>query len=325
MSTSKQLHVVRLATAVCLLLLLNGALAQTTAPVQSPSQPIRMSLIATDGFHRAVEDLHQEELKLIEGGQSRQITFFAKDDRPLRYTIVLDTSGSFRSLLPACLSVVKALIENNRPSDETMLVSFVGRDQIRTEQDFTTDKSKLLDSLKGIRVQGGQTAVIDAVHIAVDATATAKANSADARQVVILISDGEDRWSYYTQDQLLKLLRDKDVQIFIIGIVAHLDKDGGLIRRSPREKAEKLLISLAEETGGQVFFPKDLAGLSEAAQQINRHLGSQYIIGFDRQNKPGEKGFHKIKASIVRPGAERLVAITRPGYWAGPREPAQKD
>lgn len=323
MRTSTQLGAIRLAATVCFMLPLSDTFGQTESPFQTPPQPIRMSLIATDRFKRAVDDLRQEEIQLIEDDQPRQITFFARDDRPVHYTIALDTSGSFRFLLPYCLNVVRALIENNRPNDETMLISFVSSDQIDKVHDFTADKSKLLDSLKLIRVTGGQTAVIDAVHISVEATAAYKA-SADVRRIVILISDGEDRRSFYTQDQMLKLLREKDVQIFIIGIVGQLSNEG-LTRPSPREKADKLLNRLAEETGGQVFLPKDLPELAQAAQQINKHLGSQYIIGFERENKPGEKGFRKVKVSIVRAGAEKLVAITRPGYWAGPREPARKD
>jgi Ca-activated chloride channel homolog len=323
--STRRLHAIHLTTAICILLPLQGALGQSPAPVQSPPQPIRMGLIATDQFQRPLEDLRQEEIQVTEDGQPRQLTFFARDNKPLRYTIALDTSGSFKSLLPTCLSLVRAFIENNRPNDETMIVTFVGSNNIVTVHDFTTDKSKLLDSLKLIYVQGGQTAVIDAVHLSVAATASNETDTADVRRVVLLISDGEDRSSFYTQDQLLKLLREKDVQIFIIGIVAQLEKETNFIRQSPREKAKNFLISLAQETGGQVFFPKTLGELKEAAQQVNKNLDSQYVIGFERQNKPGEKGFRKVKVSITRAGAEKLVAITRPGYWAGPREPARKD
>jgi hypothetical protein len=125
MNTS-QAHAPRLAAAICILLPLLGALGQTAAPLQTPPQPIRMGLIVTDQFQRGVEDLRQEEIQVSDDVQPRQITFFARDVRQLRYTIALDVSGSFKSLLPTCLSVVRGLIENNRPNDETMIVTFVG-------------------------------------------------------------------------------------------------------------------------------------------------------------------------------------------------------
>jgi Ca-activated chloride channel family protein len=230
-----------------------------------------MNLIVSDSSNRSVEDIRQEDVQLTEDSEARKITFFARDERPLRYAIALDSSGSFRSLLPGCLAVARALIENNRPNDETMIVSFVSSDKIDKLHDFTTDKAKLLDSLNLVRIEGGQTAVVDAVHAAVEATATRSAINADARRAVVLLTDGEDRNSFYSSDQLMKLLREKDVQMFVIGIVTQLDKEGGFIRKSARERGENLLNSLAQETGGQVFFPKDLKELAEAAQQINKH------------------------------------------------------
>jgi Ca-activated chloride channel family protein len=322
MRTARQVLVIHLSAVVCLLGLQVKSAGQTEASPSTQTQQVRMSLIATDRSQRPIQDLRVEEIQLSDDGKPRPITFFAKDERPLRYTIALDTSGSLRRLLPTCISVASALIQNNRINDETMLVRFVSSDRIEPVQDFTTDKSKLLDSLKLMRVAGGQTAVVDAVHLSVQATASRKGD-ADVRRVLVLISDGEDRASYYSQDNLLQLLREKDVQIFAIGVVGQLDDEGGMIRRSPREKAEKLLRSLAEETGGQAFFADDLTELVEAAKHVNTNLASQYIIGFERQNQPGEKGFRKIKASIVRP-SENLIAITRPSYWVGLHEPDSK-
>jgi Ca-activated chloride channel family protein len=320
MRTAIQLLVIHLSAAVCLLALQVDAIGQTEASPATQTQQVRMSLIVTDRSQRRIQDLRAEEIQLTDDGQPRPITFFAKDERPLRYTIALDTSGSLHRLLPTCISIASALIQNNRANDETMLIRFVSSDKIETVHDFTTDKSKLLDSLKLMRAEGGQTAIIDAVHLSVQATASQKGDGTESRRVLVLISDGEDRASYYTEDHLVKLLREKDVQIFIIGVMSQLSKEEGLIRLSPRAKAEKLLKRLAEETGGQVFFAEDLPQLVEAAKHVNTNLDSQYIIGFERQNKPGEKGFRKVKISIARP-PEKLVAITRPSYWIGPKEP----
>jgi Ca-activated chloride channel family protein len=320
MRTRIKLPAIQLAAIVCLSLLHIDAAGQTEVSPAPQTQQVRMSLIVTDRSQRPIQDLRAEEIQLTDDGQPRAIAFFAKDERPLRYTIALDTSGSLHRLLPTCISIASALIQNNRANDETMLIRFVSSDKIETVHDFTTDKSKLLDSLKLIRAEGGQTAIVDAVHLSIQATASYKGDSAEARRVLVLISDGEDRASYYTEDQLVKLLREKDVQIFIIGVMGQLSKEEGLIRLSPRAKAEKLLKRLAEETGGLVFFAEDLPQLVEAAKHVNTNLDSQYIIGFERQNKPGEKGFRKVKASIARP-PEKLIAITRPSYWVGPREP----
>ena len=323
MRTAVQLLAIPLSVVVCLLGLEVESVGQTEASPVTQSQQVRMSLIVTDRSKRPIQDLRAEEIQLTDDGQPRPITFFAKDERPLRYTIALDTSGSLRRLLPTCISIASALIQNNRVNDETMIVRFVSSDKIEPVQDFTSDKSKLIDSLKLMRVEGGQTAVVDAVHLSVQATASRKGDNADVRRVLVLISDGEDRASYYSQDNLLQLLREKDVQIFALGVVGQLDNEGGMIRATPRDRAEKLLNRLAEETGGQAFFADDLAELVDAAKHVNTNLALQYIIGFERHNQPGEKGFRKIKASIVRP-SEKLIAIMRPSYWVGPIEPDSK-
>lgn len=293
--------------------------------VSSEPQQFRMSLIVTDRrTNRSVENVRQENIQITEDGQPLAISFFEKDERPVRCVVAIDTSGSFRPLLQAGINVAKALIANKRADDEMMVAAFVGSNRIETVQTFTTDSSVLLESLKPLVPGGGQSAVIDAVYLAVTAAAERQAGNPGVRPVVVLITDGEDRLSFYTQDQLKKLLRGHDVQIFTVGLVVRLDKEPGVIRRSPRERAEKLLVDLAEETGGRVFFPNNDKELSEATAQIFLDLRLQYLLGFKREVKPGEKGFRKVKASVVNdPQAKNLVAITRRGYLVGPKEPAK--
>src|SRR5207244_4218535 len=121
-------------------------------------------------------------------------------------------------------------------------------DKIHREQDFTPDKAVLLKSFDSVRaiaeIEDGQSAVIDAIYLAAEHTAEYRRTDQDHRRALVFISDGEDRRSYYKLDALVNLLRENDVQIFVIGIVKELSKEGGFIRSSPRENAEKLLTRL---------------------------------------------------------------------------------
>lgn len=310
-----------LAVVAWLLLLQIDFAGQTGVPIPTQPQQIRMSLIVTDRSNRSVEDVRQEDIQITEDGQPLKVSFFGKDGRPFRCVVAVDASGSFQSHLLAGVNVTKAIIGTKKPDDEMMIVKFVSHDKIETVQDFTPNGPLLLDSLKFLTLEGGQTAVIDAVYLAVTAAAERQANNPVVRGAVILITDGEDRSSFYTSDQLVKLLRGNDVQIFVIGIMLHLDKERGVTRPSSREKAQKLLLKLGEESGGRVFFPKNDAELTEATKQIFLDLNSQYLIGFNRQPKAGENGFRKVKISVVNdPRSKDLVTITRPGYLVGPRE-----
>jgi Ca-activated chloride channel family protein len=213
------------------------------------------------------------------------------------------------------IEVAKVLISANQPEDETFVESFVSSATIETNQEFTSDKAKLSAALDSLYIRVGQSAVIDAVYLAVKHTAEYRGGPTERRRAVVLFTDGEDRASYYGTDQLVKLLREKDVQVFIVGIVNLLAKDGGLIRKSPREAAERLLNRIADESGGRVFFPRDVKELSEATAQIAHDLHFQYLVGFERQGKPREQGFRKVKVKIAdAPGREKLKVITRPGY-----------
>lgn len=321
MRISAQRLTIVLATFACLLLLNVDSLGQKEAPAQTQPQQVRMTLVVTDRSNHIVEKVRQQDIQVSEDGLALKVTSLTNDQRPLRYAIALDTSGSFKFLLGPSILVAKTLIENKAPNDEVMLMRFASSDKIERVQDFTADRSSLLNSLKLLKTEGGQSAVVDAIYLAVDGTAEYQPDNSDVRRAVVLFSDGEDRVSFYTQDQLFKLLRDKDVQIFVIGMLTQLSKEGGFIRRPPREKAEKLLRRVAQETGGRVFFPNNGQELAEAMEEVYRSLNSQLLVEFERQTKPGEKGYRKINVSVGRSSnAEKLVAVTRPGYLVGPKE-----
>ena len=297
----------------CLLLPANRPQAQEAQP--SPAQSVKLTMIVTDDKGHSVDDVRQEEIQLVEEKRLQTISLFAKDVRPVDYALVVDTSGSFRFLLPQVVQAAKSLVNGNQPEDETFIESFVNSAHIETPQEFTADKSRLSAALDSLYVRGGQSAVIDGVYLAVKHTAEYKRGPAGRRRAVVLFTDGEDRASFHDEDQLVKLLRENDVQVFIVGITRELDKEGGLIRKSPRDAAEGLLKRIAEESGGRVFFTRDTKETSEAIEQIAHDLHFQYLLGFERPGKPGEKGFRELKVKLTNvPARKQLTVITRPGY-----------
>ena len=290
------------------------------------TQTVKLGMIAIDDSKHSVEDVKQEDIEIVEEGVPQKVSLFARDERPIQYVIVVDNSGSFRSVLQSTLQAVVTLLENNRPDDETMLVRFISSDRIETVEKFTSDKSKLLAGLKTLRPEGGQTAFIDALYLSTKAVVEYRLNDPGVRRVLVVVSDGEERSSFYSANTLNNLLREQDVQVFIIGVVKQLSGDGGLIRPSPRVTAENRLKQLTEETGGRVFFPKTGKELEDAASEIAHDLHSQYLVGFERQTDPGEKGFRKLKVRLA-PTSQRkeLRFVTRPGYWLNIQHPLPAD
>jgi Ca-activated chloride channel family protein len=113
-------------------------------------------------------------------------------------------------------------------------------------------------------------------------------------------------------------LREEDVQIFVIGFVNELDKEAGLIRKSPRDKAVNLINRLASETGGRAFFPESISQLPEIANEIIRDLRTQYVIAYNPTNKAQDGTYRAIKVSVDQPrgDSDKRIALTRTGRLA---------
>jgi Ca-activated chloride channel family protein len=173
-------------------------------------------------------------------------------------------------------------------------------------------------------LEGGQSAVIDALYLTAQYVDEYNKSNEGRRKVAVIITDGEDRSSYYKQEQLLKLVRENGVQVFVLGLVVDLDQQVGFYKTSPRHKAEQLLTSVAKESGGRVFFPKDKKEMVEAAAQIILDLRAQFRIKYQAA-KADKKGFREVEVKYVSAqGDEKRNLVTPSGYFVGPRTPPNK-
>lgn len=292
---------------------------------------VQLHVRVIDRNNRPINNVPQAEFQVFEDGVKQPIEYFTREEVPISYGLAVDTSGSLRTQLPTVLEAGKTIINANRPGDETFLVRFVGRDNTETVQDFTANKEALGDALDNMYTEGGQSAVVDAVYLSAEHVAEyRKGNESDRRRrALIVITDGEDRNSYYNQEQLFARLREEDVQIFVIGFVNELDKEAGFIRKSPRDKAVNLINKLASETGGRAFFPESLSEMPQIANEIIRDLRTQYVIAYNPTNKTQDGTFRTIKVTVDQPsGSDKRIALTRNGRLArregatsGPKPP----
>jgi Ca-activated chloride channel family protein len=291
--------------------------------VRVNTNEVKLQVRVIDRENRPINNINREEFRVFENGEPQTVVYFSKEEVPISYGLVIDNSGSMRTQLPKVMEAGKTIVNNNRPGDETFLVRFVDSDMIETVQDFTSSQNDLLDAIESLYTQGGQTAVLDAVYVTAERVARyKKGNSLDdrRRRALILVTDGEDRDSFYKQEQLFAALRENDVQIYIIGFVGELDKEGGIIKKSPREKSVNLINRLAKETGGRAFFPNSLSELPQIAQEITRDMRTQYVIGYNPSNKARDGSYRAVKVTVAdSSGKEKRIALTRAGYNA-PRD-----
>jgi Ca-activated chloride channel homolog len=280
---------------------------------------VQLHVRVIDRNNRPINNVGQNEFRVFEDGVPQPIESFTREEVPISYGLAVDTSGSLRSQLPTVIEAGKSIINSNKPGDETFLVRFISSDKIETVQDFTANKELLADGLDSFYVEGGQTAIIDAVYLSAEHVSEyRKGDDGDRRRrALIVITDGEDRNSFYKQEQLFARLREDDVQIFVIGFVNELDKEAGFIRKSPREKAINLINKLAEETGGRAFFPDSVAELPQIANEIIRDLRTQYVIAYNPTNKTQDGSYRTIKVTVDQPsGGDKRIALTRNGRLA---------
>jgi Ca-activated chloride channel family protein len=281
---------------------------------------VNLNVRVVDRNNRPVAKLQQSDFQILEDKVPQAIEFFSQSEVPTNYALVIDNSGSLRFQLEKVIEASKIIVNTNKPEDETGVVRFVSSDKIEILQDFTTDKSELFDALDNMYIEGGQTAIIDAIYLAaerVDEYERSKNTNDRKRRALILVSDGEDRNSFYKEEQLFELLRESDVQIYAIGFVNDLDKEGSFIRKSPQKKAKNFLTRLATETGGKSYFPNALSELNGIARDIASELRTQYSIGYIPTNDRKDGKFRNIKV-VVKDGPknEKRIAITKTGRIA---------
>lgn len=288
--------------------------------IKIDTELVNLDVRVIDRNNRPVNTLAEKDFKVYEDGVVQQIDFFSKSEVPTNYGLVIDNSGSLRQQLDKVIEAGKVFVNSNRPDDETMIIRFVGRDKIEIEQPFTANKTDLNDSLDNLFIEGGQTAVRDAVYLAVeniDEYERGKAFEDKKRRALILVTDGEDRNSYYNDKQLFELLRESEVQIYVIGFIDDLSKEGGFISKSPQAKAKEFLEKLAAETGGKAYFPKSAAELPNLAREISSELRTQYSIGYIPSNDRRDGTYRAIKVSVADgPNAQKRIAVTRAGRKA---------
>jgi Ca-activated chloride channel homolog len=280
---------------------------------------VQLHVRVIDRNNKPINNVGQNEFHIFEDGVPQTIESFTREEVPISYGLAVDTSGSLRSQLQSVVDAGKTIINSNKTGDETFLVRFISSDKIETVQDFTANKELLMDGLDSFYVEGGQTAIIDAVYLSAEHVSEyRKGDEGDRRRrALIVITDGEDRNSFYKQEQLFARLREEDVQIFVIGFVNELDKEAGLIRKSPREKAVNLINKLASETGGRAFFPDSVADLPQIANEIIRDLRTQYVLSYNPTNKTQDGSYRAIKVTVDQPAnSDKRIALTRTGRLA---------
>lgn len=243
---------------------------------------IKTNLLVLDTNNKYVDDIKQEDLKIFEDGIEQKITSFTKKEPILNLGLVVDSTGSMRLQLDGIIGFSQILTKNLEEKDEAFLVRFVSSDKVTLLRDWTSDKSLLNRALDSIFIEGGQSAVIDGLYLATEQILKRAKDNSSSRFALVLISDCEDRDSFYTKTKLFEKLEGIDIQIFVLALTQDLDK-------GTREKSELFANELALRTGGTVYFPTSKENikkpLMENLKPLVNELRAQYRISYTSTNQ----------------------------------------
>ena len=277
-------------------------LHDTRIPVQVDM--VLVNVTVTDDWNRIVTGLEKENFAVMEGNQLQEVRHFSSEDAPISLGVIFDMSGSMAEKITKAREAVIEFFKTANPQDEFFMITFSDRPQLAS--DFTTS----VDDIQGkliFTVPQGRTALLDAIYMGV-----AKMKDAhNSKKALLIISDGGDNHSRYTENEIKSMVKEADVQIYAIGIFT-------VNPTQPEEQAGPALLSaVTEVTGGRMFTLSNPNELADVATKIGIELRNQYVLGYRPTNKTRDGRWRKIKVKLIPPrGLPHLNVYAKTGYYA---------
>ena len=266
-----------------------------------PGSRIRMNVdmvlvpvTVTDPMNRLVTGLEPEDFLVVENGNQQTIRTFASEDAPVSIGIIFDLSGSMTSKLTRARESIMQFIKTSNPEDEFFVIGFNDRPELI--EDFTSSVEDIQARLATVR-SGHRTALLDAIYFGVAKMKDAR----HERKALLVVSDGGDNSSRYTEGEVRSQVRESDTEIYSIGIFDPYAP-------TPEERnGPQLLDDLSEETGGRLFRVDDIAEMGDIAEKIS----------YRPRDLIRDGKWRKVKVKVNPPqGLPPLTVHARTGYYA---------
>jgi len=268
---------------------------------------VNVLFIATDKHGKFVRNLTQDDFHFLDDHKPVQsiVAFRRETDLPLKMGLLIDVSGSVRTRFDfeqdAATSFLMHIIRTG--FDKAFVMGFNGHQQLA--QDFTDDVLQLSNGVHALH-DGGGTALYDAIYKACHDKLLNEQSDRPTRKALIVVSDGDDNQSDYTQAQAIEMAQRAEVIIYAIST-----DDSGLILRG-----DKTLEKLADATGGRAFFPFKMKDIRNSFAAIEDELRSQYVVSYHPADFDADGRYRSIEISALK---KDLQVRARKGYYA-PRQ-----
>jgi Ca-activated chloride channel family protein len=286
---------------------LEGKKALSARPNERLRVDINLVLVpvtVTDPLNRLVTGLERQDFFVYENNALQKLKSFSAEDAPVSIGIIFDLSGSMTDKINRARNSILEFMRTANPQDEFFVIGFNDRPELI--MDFTSNVDNIESRLLTVK-PGHRTALLDAIYFGLNKMKQAK----NERKALLVVSDGGDNRSRYTESEVRAVVRESDVQIYSIGIFDQY---------APTREEQLgpiLLHDVSEETGGQLFRVDDLADMADIATKISAELRNQYVLGYKSDDAKRDGKWRKLKVKLVPPeGLPQLTVHARTGYYA---------
>ncbi|HTT24619.1 MAG TPA: VWA domain-containing protein [Candidatus Sulfotelmatobacter sp.] len=273
--------------------------------IRSNVELVTVPVTITDAMNRPVTGFERASFRLFENKQPQEIKNFSIEDTPISIGIIMDVSGSMINKLERAREAVRQFCEASNPQDEFFMITF--SDDPHLVADFTERPEEIENALLGAQPRG-RTSLLDAIYMGIRKMKDARYS----RRALLIISDGGDNHSRYTEHDVKNTVREADVQIYAVGTYDRyaLTQEELL--------GPMLLESVADLTGGQSYTLTNLAELPQVTRAIGTHLRHQYVLTYRPQTRSRDGKWHKISVKVLVPKtwSSLLRVRARTGYYA---------
>jgi Ca-activated chloride channel homolog len=273
-------------------------------PIRSEVNLVLVPVTVTDPMNRLVTGLERDNFSVVEGSQGQQIKSFSSEDAPLSLGVIFDMSGSMSNKIDKSKQAVVEFFKTANPDDEFFLIGFSDKPELLV--DFTSSVEDIQSQLVFANAKG-RTALLDAIYMGMKKMNVAR----HEKKALLIISDGGDNRSRYTDSEIKSLVKEADVEIYSIGL---FDTNAAT---SEERYGPYLLNEISDVTGGRMFRVDDPNELTDVATKIGVELRNQYVLGYRPTNAARDGKWRKIKVKLVPPkGLPPLTVHAKTGYYA---------
>jgi Ca-activated chloride channel homolog len=284
--------------------LVSPALNTRIRPLKVDVDLVLVPVTITDPLNRLVTGLEKQNFQLFEGSAAQEIKTFSSEDAPVSLGVIFDSSGSMSTKMERAKEAVIQFFKTANPQDEFFMITF--SDEPEEVTDFTSSVDEIQGKLM-FEVPRKRTALLDAIYMGISKMRQAKY----PKKALLIISDGGDNHSRYTEGEIKSMVKEADVMIYAIGIYDRY------FATEEERLGPELLSEVTELTGGRAFTIDNPNDLADVATKIGIELRNQYVLGYRPQNVVRDGKWRKIKVKLLPPkGLPPLRVYARTGYYA---------